>query len=484
MAGELWIRGGTVVTMDDGRRVLDADVRVVGGRIAELRPRGGTGGALHDVRGAGGTSAGAGSAGAGSAGAGHDAGGAGRDDGRADRGADVLDATGMAVIPGLVQTHIHLCQTLFRGQADDLELLDWLRRRIWPLEAAHDPESLRASALLGIAELIRGGTTCIVDMGTVRHQDEIFRALEESGLRAFAGKTMMDHGAEVPPGLMEETEASVRESVELCERWHGRAGGRLRYAFAPRFVVSCTDRLLTMVRDEADRRGVTVHTHASESCAECDLVLAERGRRNVTHLHHLALTGPRTILAHCIHLDDEEIDLLARTRTRVAHCPSSNLKLSSGIARVAELRERGVEVSIGADGAPCNNNLDGFHELRLAALLQKVLRGPTALPAGEAFELATRAGARAVGMEAELGSIEPGKVADLAVVDLGGAHLAPAGADLMSRLVYAARSTDVRHTVVGGRVLMRDRRLLGIDEAEVLREADRAIARLKRRAGL
>src|SRR5918998_5004010 len=190
-----------------------------------------------------------------------------------------VDARGCAVLPGFVQTHVHLCQTLFRGAADALPLLDWLKRRVWPLEAAHDAASLRASARLGVAEMIRGGTTCALTMETVSHTEEVFRVVEESGFRATVGKCMMDKGEGVPEGLREETEDSIRESLALLEKWHGRADGRLRYCFAPRFAVSCTRELLERVAALARERGVMVHTHASENVSECELVESETGMR-------------------------------------------------------------------------------------------------------------------------------------------------------------------------------------------------------------
>jgi 5-methylthioadenosine/S-adenosylhomocysteine deaminase len=250
---------------------------------------------------------------------------------------EVIDATDKIVIPGLIQTHVHLCQTLFRGQADDMELLDWLRKRIWPLEAAHDEESVYYSALLGLGELIRSGTTSIVDMETVNHTDFAFQAMAESGIRALSGKVMMDQGFEVPQMLLEQTEASVKESVRLLEKWNNYDNGRLQYAFCPRFVISCTENLLTQVRDLSQYYGVKVHTHASENQKEIEIVQAERGMRNIVYLEHIGLTGPNLILAHCIWLDEQEKEILRKHRVKVSHCPGSNLKLASGIAEVPDL---------------------------------------------------------------------------------------------------------------------------------------------------
>src|SRR5919112_204194 len=246
-------------------------------------------------------------------------------------GADVtIDARGCAVLPGFVQTHIHLCQTLFRGAADDLELIDWLKKRVWPMEAAHDAASLRASARLGVAELIRGGTTCALTMETVNHTREVLRVVEETGFRATVGKCMMDKGDEVPAAMREETEESIRESLALLEEWHGRADGRVRYCFAPRFAVSCTRDLLERVARLSRERGVVVHTHASENLTEIGMVERATGLRNVQYLDSLGVSGAHVLLAHCVHLSEGEIDLLASTGTHVSHCPSSNMKLGSG----------------------------------------------------------------------------------------------------------------------------------------------------------
>jgi 5-methylthioadenosine/S-adenosylhomocysteine deaminase len=394
----------------------------------------------------------------------------------------VLDARGCAVLPGFVQTHIHLCQTLFRGAADDLPLIDWLKKRIWPMEAAHTPSSVRASARLSIAEMIKGGTTCALTMETVNHTAEALRAAEESGFRATIGKCMMDKGEEVPPALHEEREASVRESLALIEEWHGRAGGRIRCCFAPRFAVSCTRELLTEVARLARERGVMVHTHASENNEEIAMVERETGLRNVVYLDSLGLTGPHVALAHCVHLDDTEMETLRRTGSHVLHCPSSNLKLGSGIARISEMLERGISVSIGADGAPCNNRLDMLTEMRTAALLQKVSRGADALPARRVLRMATIDGARALGLDTEIGSLEAGKRADIAVINLDNVHMTPRPSDPISTVVYAAQASDVVTVIIDGRTVMRDRKLLTMNEREVLDEAERESALLLERA--
>jgi 5-methylthioadenosine/S-adenosylhomocysteine deaminase len=396
----------------------------------------------------------------------------------------LIDARGCVVLPGFVQTHVHLCQTLFRGAADDLPLIDWLKKRIWPMEAAHTPQSVRASAMLSIAEMIKGGTTCALTMETVNHTVEALRAAEQTGFRATIGKCMMDKGDDVPRALHEDREASIRASLALIEQWHGCAGGRIRCCFAPRFAVSCTKELLTEVARLARERGVMVHTHASENRDEIEMVERETGLRNVTYLDSLGLTGPHVALAHCVHLDDTEMETIRRTGTHVLHCPSSNLKLGSGIARVSEMLERGISVSIGADGAPCNNRLDMLTEMRTAALLQKVSRGADALPARRVLRMATIDGARALGLDQEIGSLEAGKRADITIINLDNVHMTPRPSDPISTVVYAAQSSDVRTVIIDGQTVMRDRQLLLMNEREVIDEAEREAALLSKRAGI
>jgi cytosine/adenosine deaminase-related metal-dependent hydrolase len=394
-------------------------------------------------------------------------------------GGRVIEAGGRVLLPGFVQTHVHLCQTLFRGCADDLELMDWLRKRIWPLEAAHDADSVYYSALLGAGELIRSGTTTILDMETVHHADSAFEAIRESGIRAVSGKAMMDHGEQVPPALLEKTEDSLAESVRLLEKWNGAAGGRIRYAFSPRFVVSCSEELLTAVRDLADQYRVPVHTHAAENREEIAVVEAERGMRNVVYLDAIGLARPNLILAHAIWLDEEEKRIIRERGVKVTHCPGSNLKLASGIADVPSLLEAGVPVGFGADGAPCNNNLDMFQEMRLASFIQKVRLGPTVMRARQVLRMATMGGAEVLGMADMIGSIEPGKRADLQILDLEDFHVYPsAGADPYSRIVYAATRGDVDTVLIDGEVVMEGKEVRTIDKARVLREADRSLTRL------
>jgi len=439
------IRGGTVVTCDGQDRVIErGDVLVRGRDIAFV-------GAEGDAETRGLTR--------------------------------VIDAGGCAVIPGLVQAHVHLCQVIMRGMAEDLPLLEWLRRRIWPLEAAHDEKTLTASAELGLAEAMLGGTTTVLDMGTVRAHDAVMDACARSGVRALSGKAMMDRGEGVPAGLRESTRASLDESERLARAWRGAGDGRIGYAWAPRFVLSCSEALVRGAAERAADVADLVQTHAAEHAEERDAVRRAYGEDDVCILRRWGVSGPRAILAHGVHLREEEIAALAREGTRIVHCPSANLKLGSGIAPVAAFDRSGLALALGADGAPCNNNLDAWVELRHAALLANVRTGVASLGARRAFRLATIDGARALGLDAVTGSIAPGKRADLAVVRLDGAHVEPGG-DVFAKLVFACGARDVQHVFVDGRLVVKDRTHQTLDVDRVAAQARASARNLVRRAGI
>jgi 5-methylthioadenosine/S-adenosylhomocysteine deaminase len=397
--------------------------------------------------------------------------------------AEVVDLTGKIVVPGFVQTHVHLCQTLFRGRAENLELLDWLRDRIFPFEAAHNALSMYASALMGAAELIRSGTTTILDMGSIHHEEDIIRAIGDSGLRAFVGKSMMDIN-ELYPSLRESAADSLTTTRDLAERWHNSFDGRIRYAAAPRFVLSCSDRLL---RDTAELvghfPGMLLHTHASENRSEIRAVRERCRMENIEFLDHVGLLSPRSVLAHCIHINSHEIDLLKDTGASISHCPSSNLKLGSGIADVPAYLERKVTVTLGADGAPCNNSLNMFQEMRLASLLQKPHHGPKAMPAKTVLEMATREGAKALGLGDEIGTLEKGKKADLLVLDLNNVWDSTAGQDdPYAAIVYSAEPRNVEAVMIDGEWVYRDREYLTLDpeavRADALTQLGKLLSRL------
>ena len=435
------VRGGTILTMNDAMDVVAGDVSVRDGRIVAVD---------GEIQGP------------------HDS---------------TIDASGSLVLPGFIQTHLHLCQTLFRGFADDLALFDWLRLRVWPMEAAHTPASLRASARLAACELLSTGTTTALTMETVHDTDVVFEAVAATGLRATIGKCMMDADAQAPKRLLESTQASIDESLAIHRRWNGQANGRLKAALAPRFAVSCSQGLLEEVASLSARDDVLVHTHASEQQAEIAIVERLTGRRNLEYFADIGLASPRLCLAHCVWVDAHEQALMAEHGVKVLHCPGSNLKLGSGLAPIPELLARGICVSLGADGAACNNRLDMFEEMRLAAVIQAVRKGPGALPARDVVWMATRGGALALGLQEDIGSIEIGKRADLIVVDVSRPHTTP-GPDPYSTLTYAARGTDVRAAIVDGEVLVRDFAPVHLDPAEIAAEARAEARALAARAGI
>jgi 5-methylthioadenosine/S-adenosylhomocysteine deaminase len=318
----------------------------------------------------------------------------------------------------------------------------------------------------------------------VHDTDAVLEAVVESGLRATVGKCMMDSSREAPDRLQEPTRTSIDESLSLRKRWHGAAHGRIQTAFAPRFAVSCSRELLEAVASLSADQHALVHTHASESREEIAIVRElSGGLNNLEYLADVRLASPRLCVAHCVWADDSELTLLAEHDVKVMHCPGSNLKLGSGLAPVVEMRQKGITVSLGADGAACNNRLDMFEEMRLAGVLQAVRHQPGVLPARDVVWMATRAGARTLGIEHEVGSIEVGKRADVIVVDRERTHQTP-GPDPYSTLVYAARGTDVTTTIVDGELLVEHGQPLRVDPAEVIAEARTAARELAMRARL
>ncbi len=377
-----------------------------------------------------------------------------------------LDASDGLVLPGFVQAHVHVVQSLLRHRADQLELLDWLRLKTWPYEAALDGDDVQAAAELGIAELLTGGTTAALDFGTTHDHDRVFEVARSMGIRLVSGKTHMDMGEDVPRVLLEDTDRSLAEAEALGHRWHGQAGGRLRYAVTPRFALSCTHDLLTRCAWLARENGWLLQTHAAENRNETANVRAITGFGNIAYLDSVGLTGPDVVLAHGIHLEPGETDLLTRTRTTICHCPGANLKLASGIADVPALLEAGVKVAIGADGPPCNNRLSIFHEMSLAGTLHNLRHGPAAIDPWQVLAMATREGARAIGIGDMTGTLEPGKAADLVVLDGRDWSLLPE-ADPASRIVYGAGVADVRHVLVDGRILVNERQLQSADPTTI-----------------
>lgn len=436
----LLVRGGLLVTMDSHRRIIEGNLYVENELIREVPSQR----TIADT---------------------------------------VVEATNRLVLPGFVQAHVHLCQTLFRGLADDMDVVDWLRLRIWPLEQAHDEESLYDSARLAIAEMIQSGTTCALTIETVHHTEAALQAVLDTGFRATCGKALMDNWEVGTEMVGESTEEALADSLHLLRQYHGAGSGRLRYALSPRGARNVTDELWTRVRDLARDEGVRIHTHAAENQTQSERLARLPGGRDVLYLDSLGVLGPNLVLAHCVWVTPEEQALLASTGTRVAHCPSANLKLASGFAPIPDMLEQGITVGLGADGAPCNNNLDMFQEMRLAALMHKPAYGPCSMSAATVLEMATLGGARALGLEDQIGSLEVGKRADFTIISRHGLHANPQ-TDPVSAIVYAHKATDVETVVIDGQVVLHDRQFTTLDEVQVRRAAERSIERVLGRAPL
>lgn len=383
----------------------------------------------------------------------------------------VLDVSNQVVTPGFINTHGHWAMTLFRGMVDDRPLEAWLSR-VWKMELLFtSPQNVVAGAQLAMVEMIRSGTTCAADMyWQFRHSTE---AACRANFRVVNGPTF----AEIK-GFGSRPLSTPRNAHEFIERYKDNPLVHLCVQVHATYTAS--QHLMEEARRIAAENNATFITHASESRAEVENVRKMYGKTPIEVLQSIGLLGERTLLAHCVHLSDEEIQLLAESGTSVAHCPSSNLKLSSGIARVAEMVKAGVNVTIGTDGPASNNDLDLLHEAQLAALVQKGVSGdPTVLPAEEVFAMMTINGARAIGAADRLGSLEAGKLADITVLDFNAPHLTPCY-DIYSHLIYAAHASDVRHVFIHGKPVMEDRRLLTLDEEAIKEQVKHVAGRIKR----
>lgn len=391
-----------------------------------------------------------------------------------------IDAGGALAMPGLIQTHVHLCQAIFRGIAEDMLLLPWLRGYIWPMESAHDAASLRASALLACAEMIRGGTTAFMSMETTRHTSSVFEAVAETGLMGVICHCLMDESGGYPP-IAVDTEDALAYCDLLLDDWGNHE--LLKLGVAPRFALSCTADNMRAAAVYARSRGLLLHTHASEQIPEVDLVRERTGMENIDYLHSVGLSGPDVCLAHCVHTTPRERALLREQDTRVLHCPSANLKLGSGIAPIPEYLEMGLTVSIGADGTPCNNRLDQFLEMREAGLIQKPRLGADALPARDVVAMATEGGARTLRWESEMGTLEVGKRANLILVDQDSFHVLPS-TDAAANVVYGNISSDVELTMVNGEILYEAGAFTTIDADRLRHEVRAQRRKLQQRAGI
>lgn len=392
------------------------------------------------------------------------------------RGKRELDAHGNAVLPGLVNCHMH--ETLLRGFCEDLPLMRWLEEVCYPIDGAFQPHHQRAAAYMNQLEMIRGGTTTFIDI--YRFPAQAAQVTEQSGLRAIFSPQIID----IPRGAGETLESNVA----FIEEWHDRVPGRILTWFGPHSPYSVLAETFQAIARLAEKYDVGIHTHLAETLDEVNQFRAKYGKTSTEYFADLGLLGKRLLVAHGVHLTPGDIRLLAENDVAVAHNPTSNMKLASGVAPVPDLIAAGIRVGLGTDSNLSNNNLDMFEEMRLAAMLQKLTRrDASALPCAQVLRLATSDAARCLGLEKQIGSLEIGKRADLIIVDLHAAHMLPrlpeSISNVLEQLVYSASAGDVQTTIVDGKILMENRQVLTLNENEIEPMVQAAARDLAQRAG-
>jgi cytosine/adenosine deaminase-related metal-dependent hydrolase len=399
---------------------------------------------------------------------------------------------GKLIIPGLIDTHVHVAQALIRGCADDMALIQWLCERVWVLQGNFTEDDGYVSARLCIAEMLKSGTTTFLE-SMLAHRygfDGIARAVDESGIRACLAGIVMDIGtyatqsSSMHPGLVENREMSLLGVLDMHSKWNGAADERIHVWFGPRTPGGVTPELYREMSDLARQRDMGITMHLAEVEADKIFLNEKYGLSPVYFAESVGLLGPKTVLVHMVWLTQQDIDLLAATRTNVSHNPASNSKLASGVCKVPQMLASGVNVALGCDGGPSNNDYDLIREMKLAAILHKaVTNDPLIVPAETVLEMATINGARALGLEHEIGSLEVGKKADLVVIDFHRLHTTPS-INPVSTLVYAATGGEVDIVVVDGQVVVEQGTLLTMDEEEVMEQARQHANQLYRRAGI
>lgn len=383
----------------------------------------------------------------------------------------VIDARESLVMPGLIDGHTHIAMSLFRNYADDLPLMEWLKTRIWPLEEKLTAQDVYWGSMLGVAELIRSGVTCFSDM--YFFMEETAKAVEEAGIRAVLARGLV--GGDNDDGRRFE------ETRKLYKSWHNGAGGRIKVMVGPHAPYTCSPGYLRKVVGLARELNVGIHIHIAESADEVEESLKNYGKSPVRHIYDLGLFDIPTVAAHCVHLSDEDIEILAENKVSVVNNPTSNLKLASGFAPVEKMIKKGINVALGTDGPSSNNNLNMFEEINLAAIINKsVNHDATSIPAITAIKMATVNGAKALGLEKEIASIEVGKKADLIIIDTQKPHFYPRH-NIISALAYSAQASDVKTVIVDGKIVMEDYEIKTIDTERIMFETEKAAKDLMRR---
>jgi len=403
-----------------------------------------------------------------------------------------FNCDGNVLMPGLIDTHVHLAQAMIRGCADDLGLLDWLIKRVWVLQGSYTEEDGAASAALCALEMIKSGTTSFVEcmLAEVYGFDGVAETIINSGMRAALGKIVMDlpsyAGSKnvMHPGMVEDGETSVANTLAAFDKWNGAAGGRIQVWFGARTPGGVTPELYDHISALARERDMGITVHLSEVREDLAYAASQGHRSPIEFAQAHGLLGPRSVLAHCVWTDQDDWHLMAETGTHVTHNPASNGKTATGIAPVHGMLAAGVNVTLGCDGGPSNNSYDMIRDMRLVSYLANLRQEePTVVPAEAVLEMATINGARAMGIEDQAGSIEAGKKADFIVIDMDKPHLTPAP-DPVSTIVYAAHGSDVETVVIDGQLLMESRKLLTLDEDAILNEARERFPKVMQRGRL
>ncbi len=452
--GSILINNGYILTMDDRREIIKhGSVYIEDGKIVELN----------------------------------------KTDNMVKRTADVvIDAHHKLVMPGLIDTHMHLAQALIRGCADDVSLVDWLKKYVWVLQGNFTEEDGRVSTELCMAEMIRTGTTSFLEcMIHSRYGfNGIAEAVEKAGMRAALSKIIMDSTGYADSedimydGMIESKDECLRETEDMYQKWHGNAEGRIQVWYGLRSLGAVSPDLFREVSRLAREKQTHMTMHLGEVVDDVRYVRENFGTNLTGFARDHNLLGPDMVFAHGIHFEDEELEVLAKTRSNIAHCPASNTKLASGFAKVPKMLKAGVPVSLGCDGGPSNNTYDMVREMRLAALIHKpVANDPLVVSAEQVIEMATLGGAAALGLSDKIGSIELGKLADIILVDLDDIGLTPAS-NPVSNIVYSGSGYAVDTTIVNGQVLMQGKKLLTLDEEEIKRKARFHSERLLERSGV
>ena len=403
-----------------------------------------------------------------------------------------LDCTHKLVLPGLIDCHDHLAQALIRGCADDMALIPWLTSRVWPLQGAYTKEDGKLSAQLCCLEMIKSGTTTFVEchLHTRYGFDGIAKTVESIGIRGVLSKSVMDvpgyadRPNALPKSMIETGKASMKEALTMIKKWHGKANNRIHVWFGPRTPGACTVDFYREIAERAREHDTGITIHLAEVKEDVEYMRKEFGMTPIQFMDHCGLVGRHVIYAHGVWLPKEDFAKLHETGGTVCHCPSSNLKLASGIAPIPSMLKAGVNVALGCDGGPSNNSYDLIREMKLAAVIHKgYLHDPEVLPAETALEMATSNGAHAMLWGENLGSLESGKLADVIVINQRKPHLVPVR-NPISNLVYAASGSDVDTVIIDGEIIMQGREVKTIDERDVIERAQKIGLEVDKRLGL